>query len=468
MACIMFANINAQTLKKTFYDWNKTQPKEVYYVNAKGEKNGTYKSYHDNGLIGIEANFKNGSLDGLYKEYTGYGGKSCCVKSVTYKNDELNGPATYYSNQHCNVIASQGNIVSGKRIGVWTFTEETSQDFPEGFKFISYSQKIEGEKVIEDSKIVYYHPSKKIFSEIKGNQKISYSPEGKIIGEETFSANGETVEEKYFFKSGSLAEHSKNYFEGGKKIVEKNSWYENGKVKIKSKTIDNVTSYEGYKEDGSKDSEMIRIEQQKERDEKSNKDHEQYLAKQRSEFNGLINAADILFNKKSYEKAKERYYTIEQDAGRAIKDMHSDTTNTAFLLNKIQYAQGKMSETKKMIELDNALQKQFAEVARKYKEFTNLYVEKKNTQKTDANFNLIYSYSYPKGEHLYTKADSHYKEHENVYGNEADVTKSLEQGKKLIEILDKLITLASTETSDLNKKLKKAKTKEEETQLLGF
>lgn len=136
-----------------------------------------------------------------------------------------------------------------------------------------------------------------------------------------------------------------------------------------------------------------------------------------------------------------------------------------FLLSKKQYAQGKVSEIIKLNELDNTLQKQFGEVSRKYKQFTDLYVIKKNTGN---NLNPVYSYSYPKGEHLYTKANSHYKEYENVYGNETDAAKALEQGKNLIEILDKFIALAGTDTKDLDKKLKKAKTKEEETQLLGY
>jgi len=461
----MFANINAQTLKKTFYDLYGTKPKEVYYVNAKGEKNGSYKSYHDDGLLSEEANFKNGDLDGVYKEYQWLGNKTLLKSSVTYKSGIKDGPAVYYGGKDFSTKVNQGNFVNGKKEGLWKVCEENSNSTLEGFKFITYNQTFKADEIIEESETLYYYPSNKIYSEKKNGVKIYYYPDGKKAREETSGDNAETKE---FYQSGAIATHNKNYVQDEKKIHEKNAWYENGKVKIKSKTIDNVTSYEGYKEDGSKDSEMIRIEQQKERDEKSNKDREQYLSKQRAEFNGLINAADILFNKKSYEKAKEGYYTVEQDAGWAIRNMHSDTTNTAFLLNKIQYAQEKMSESNKMIKLDNTLQKQFAEVAGKYKEFTKWYVTKTNTQKTDANFNLIYSYSYPKGEHLYTKADSHYKECEKVYGNEADVTKSLEQGKKLIEILDKLISLAGTDTKDLDKKLKKAKTKEEETQLLGF
>ncbi len=460
--CIVFASTNAQTLKKTFYDLNGTKPKEVYHVNAKGEKNGSYKSYFDDGLIGVEANYKNGSLDGAYKEYTGYGGKSCLVKSATYKDGNANGAAVYYSSQECNVIASQGNLVNGKRNGIWTFFEETSKSFAEGFKYMTYTQKVDGDIVLEDSKIVYYHPSKKIFSEFKGNVKVSYSPDGKVIGEETFNDKKELVEEKYFYLNGVVAENNKYYVESGNKISENSSWYENGKVKKKEGYSNGSTLlyYEGYNVDGSKDANMLQIEknEQKEKEE---------TASQKLKFNTQTRNADSLFNIKSYNEASEEYSSMSRSADIYIERRGAnDTSNLGFLKGKKQYAQAKINEIKKIAEMSVNVKKQFSEITTKYNKFTKLFGGVTETTKV---FNVdVNTTNYPKGEYLFTKADSHYKELEAAYKKETDIPKGLETGKKLIEILDKLISLGDTDTKDLDKKLKKAKTKEEETQLLGF
>ena len=69
------------------------------------------------------------------------------------------------------------------------------------------------------------------------------------------------IEEKFFYLNGSVAENNKHYSENGNKIVENNSWYENGKLKKKTKEADSQTVYyEAYNPDGSKDQNTIQWE----------------------------------------------------------------------------------------------------------------------------------------------------------------------------------------------------------------
>ena len=61
-------NSNAQKVKKTYYDWQGTKIKEIFTVNAQQQRNGNYKVYFENGLIGMDAIFKNGVINELCKE----------------------------------------------------------------------------------------------------------------------------------------------------------------------------------------------------------------------------------------------------------------------------------------------------------------------------------------------------------------------------------------------------------------
>lgn len=490
MLGIMFTNINAQTLKKTFYDWNKTQPKEVYYVNAKGEKNGSYKFFSEyNGVLREEATYKDGILNGVYKLYSVGSGKALLEKSETFVNGVKTGAAVYCYNDG---NSEQGNLVNEKKEGVWKYFQGAASGNPEGFKKITHKITYKNDEIISEEEIFYYFPSNKIYSEKKGETRTYYYPDGKKAGEETY---GENSESKEFYPSGIVAESERKYVEGDKKISEKNTYYENGKAKENNKKYDGTgiqeenawyengqvkqkykfdwghdgqktISYEGYNADGSKDQRMLNFERSQKYDKEKEAEKKQEKIEQIVEFNVEIKMADSLFNIKAYKSAYDRYNFIAQSTADAIKEMGSDTANTAFLLNKKQYAQSKSNEIYKISELNDNIKKQFAQLAEKYNKFTKLYGGVIETTKV---FNVdVKTTNYPKGEYLFTKADSHYKELEAAYKKETDIPKGLETGKKLIEILDKLISLADTDTKDLDKKLKKAKTKEEEAQLLGF
>lgn len=101
-----------------YYDpWANTKPQEQYYVNAAGEKNGTYKHYDKQGLVDREYNFLNGEENGLCTDYATYSGKRSVAKKMTYKNGVLDGP---YADYHETGFAmTEGNYKAGKKEGKW-------------------------------------------------------------------------------------------------------------------------------------------------------------------------------------------------------------------------------------------------------------------------------------------------------------------------------------------------------------
>jgi antitoxin component YwqK of YwqJK toxin-antitoxin module len=107
---VVFAS-QSQILKKTYHDYQKTKPNEVYYVNSQGQNNGTYTKYNYNGAKAVEATFLNGTLNGPGKEYYTKDGASKLKISGNYKNGEKHGQwITYtyvkYGQSYYNIIQS--------------------------------------------------------------------------------------------------------------------------------------------------------------------------------------------------------------------------------------------------------------------------------------------------------------------------------------------------------------------------
>jgi antitoxin component YwqK of YwqJK toxin-antitoxin module len=107
---VVFA-AQSQILKKTYHDYQKTKPDEVYYVNAQGQNNGSYTKYNYNGAKAVEATFLNGTLNGPGKEYYTKDGASKLKITGSYKNGEKHGQwITYtyvkYGQSYFNIIQS--------------------------------------------------------------------------------------------------------------------------------------------------------------------------------------------------------------------------------------------------------------------------------------------------------------------------------------------------------------------------
>ena len=107
---VVFAS-QSQILKKTYHDYQKTKPHEVYYVNGQGQYNGSYTKYDYEGAKLLEGTFVNGFLNGPGKEYYTRNGVSKLKWFGNYKNDQKHGQCityTYvkYGQSYYNIIQS--------------------------------------------------------------------------------------------------------------------------------------------------------------------------------------------------------------------------------------------------------------------------------------------------------------------------------------------------------------------------
>ena len=65
---VLTINAFSQKLERTYYDYRKTKIQSEYYINAYGEKNGSYKGYSEYGGILLQGSFKDGQPIGKWIE----------------------------------------------------------------------------------------------------------------------------------------------------------------------------------------------------------------------------------------------------------------------------------------------------------------------------------------------------------------------------------------------------------------
>lgn len=478
-------NAYSQKQFKTYYDLNNTKVKEVYFTNAKGEKEGVYKLYDENGIIQQEANYKAGVLEGMLKEYYPLTNKACLKRTAIYKNGDVDGQTTFYE-EECNVVSAQGNCSRYYlKEGVWVFYKKIDASMPEGYNYITYTQTFQADKMISESEIYYYHPSKKVYSEKKGNKRISYSPDGKIIGEETYDQNGATIEEKVFYISnGKLGKQNNFTTNGNTKNEEYNEWFENGNVRLKKKLENGETVvFEEYDAQGNPTTNMNwykkDIAERKAMKDKNDASRKDYNESQIKEFTEMEKKGNELL-KSDLIKAQQTFQELRQNAKSKYESLSSDTTNKQFLKTTFYNSISKLKTIDSLIIKQKQIKEQISTIQSKYKSFNMTYVTNYANIESEHGIGAfkrpetMKERVYLKGsEELYTKAHEHYKVLEDKYNANTEAsTKQFDQkladGNKLIEILDKLISLANADYKELNKSIKKAKTEDEITQLLGF
>ena len=111
----------AQKHVTTYYDYAKIHPKEDYYVNTAGQKNGPYKGYNSNGVVVMEYNYLNGNPNGLCIDYNAdtHNQRSVAGK-VTYKNGVKDGYALAFDpDNHFWTKWKEGTYKDGKENGLW-------------------------------------------------------------------------------------------------------------------------------------------------------------------------------------------------------------------------------------------------------------------------------------------------------------------------------------------------------------
>jgi len=101
-----------------FYDEDGTLLSTEGYSN--GKKNGVSKVFFPSGKVSEEKNYKNGLLDGPFKQY--FMDKGIVKAEGSYKNDNYNGKcAWYYPN---GTAAAQGIYDNGVKKGIWLYKDQ--------------------------------------------------------------------------------------------------------------------------------------------------------------------------------------------------------------------------------------------------------------------------------------------------------------------------------------------------------
>lgn len=435
-----------QQLMRSYYDWQKTMKKEEYYVNAKGEKNGSYKAYSDNGILALQYNFKNGLMDGLCVEYETSTGRQLNNKSETYKDGILNGPATYYNGN--NIIYRQGSFKNAKKEGMWLMVDGADMVIGQSYyKFTNEEQKtchyIKYNMMYKDDELVY-----------DGKLIMTYYPSGKIYCEVTYS--------------------------NGKKVGDNISYYPNGKVQVYAKY--NPAGVLAYQRNCDapgcpKDSLAIYMKQWEEKSKANIEEQEKILRKQKEDYKVKIAAADEAFSKKDFENATKLY----SDASALMdwkeqypKDKLSEIDAT------IKKAQQDVQQKKEAEEsaLKNRLAETQSILNQKLQQYQKLYIKVEyvlsSTGQTVNDINTgqpVTKESYPCGERLYKKSLLVIQEYVAAYNAAKTLDEVNSTFKKPDLALDKLIQLAShdsKELKELNKKLKEAEKTEDIKSALGI
>ena len=83
-------------LVETFYDTDKTQIKERYYVDKNGLRQGMYQQFYSNGTIATECNYKDDCQHGLTECF--YGDGRPTIRCV-YNKNVLHGLYEWFENR---------------------------------------------------------------------------------------------------------------------------------------------------------------------------------------------------------------------------------------------------------------------------------------------------------------------------------------------------------------------------------
>jgi antitoxin component YwqK of YwqJK toxin-antitoxin module len=252
---VLWNTSTAQINKTTYYDWEKKKKKEVYQVDANGERNGTYKNFDEDGALMNSGTFKFGKRHGVFIEYTkfpNYAGTMQIKSKENYVNDLKEGIAVYYGyDEFLGVYETwRGLYKNDKETGKWArvrpFTKMfTGKDVDKFSKLPQFKTSmglkdtvvyVDGQEVKEIKSFkVLYHPSNKIYR--------SLEVDSTYTGTDTYYYPDNKIWTKKIVKND--------------RMVSSESFYPDGK--LKSRETADPEFYEGYNEDGTPDNYMLRF-----------------------------------------------------------------------------------------------------------------------------------------------------------------------------------------------------------------
>ncbi len=203
--------------------------KHIEWLNPLGEKiysddekNGeiNYKAFFPEGSLKTEGIYRNGSKEGVWKNYNIFGK---LISEESWLNGLNSGvQKTYYDNGNEQLVYScDSGMVVGK----------VSRFYSDGHISMSgyYSKKGLTSEWIE------YYPNDTVEYRYYYNEgtlvgrRFNYSPEGKIVSEETFNSDGESTRLRYFDSTGKVIDDL-NYPYGKESFT---LHFPNGKMRAK-------------------------------------------------------------------------------------------------------------------------------------------------------------------------------------------------------------------------------------------
>lgn len=443
----------AQKTLTTYYDLSKSIKKEVYQVDANGERHGSSKYYDEVGALIMEGFFQFGKQEGACTKYTkfaNYSGKMQIFSKDTYVKDVLNGASVHYSyNADIGVYEDlKGSYKNGEAVGIWEQITPLDKYVigEEEYEYIKGLAVFKGSMAVKKVGI-NYHGS--VNAPADGKFEIYYYPSNKLYYRCELKQGTYSGEEITFYPDGKVWRKN-NYDENGQIFTSENYYY-NGQLKSK-KTID---SYVGYNQDGSPDKYMLEAKESKEFEQrKAIKQSEKDKEKRESEVEKLklaIKRADEMSKNEGYSNAinylKENIYQYKNwmedlPSGVSLPQDLEELKNAEVSLEELK------TQKQKMYDMPNI-------ILSKHNEFEELYLEKKKIPLLlDGQGNPTYKNSYPKGKNIYDKGEYVYQESFKSYNSVKESAKGIEIGSDIIKLLDRLILLGSSETKAIDKSLK--------------
>lgn len=249
----------AQTIMTTYYDWNKTKKKEVYQVDANGERNGSYKNYDEDGALRNSGNFKFGKRHGVFIEYTkfpNYAGTMQIKSKVNYVNDVMDGLGVSYEyDEFVGVYESwRGLYKNDVEDGKWANIRPFSKMFS-GTDVDKFAKLPQFKNCMAIKDTVLYENGQEVKGITRHNEY--YHPSNKIYRTLLVDSTN-TGTDTYFYPDGKI--WSKKILKNGR-TVSSESFYPDGKLQSREST--NPEFYEGYNEDGTPDNYMIQFNSRK-------------------------------------------------------------------------------------------------------------------------------------------------------------------------------------------------------------
>lgn len=439
-----------------------------------------------------------------YGRFKNYSGTPQIFKKLSFVDGVQEGQSIYYEYDDNLGIYERlkGNFVKGYEEGFWTKIEAFEKTYSESeyaemsndpmyknslaAKYLIFYKHGEASTFPDSINTAYYYPSGKIYSVEKyKNGKLNgiakgYFPDGKIFYEYFYKDGLATGKCFDYYHSGQIAyevEYDENY-----KKLEGKSYYSNGQLKKRESWRTGNYEYEGYFENGSPDNKMreaaaekVKIEQQNIRslkiDSANNALNSGNLELAQSYYKEANVSTEFLNSVLKYWSDYQAKKITKEDFEKQYERERENFAGTDYGINsKMLEAQRNYIDglINKEAEKENQQKKLLEAVDDKMGEYRNLYVQVKNTLLVDQNNNPLTKESYPLGEAIYKKSYLIIEDYMNEYKNETNFEVKIEKGWLAIEKIEKMIKIASTETKEIDKQLKKIENKEEIKSILGL